>query len=146
MGDILPLFPDAKTAAPKFEVHEHCFISGPRANRWDYKFEHSHPNGDVPHTHEHTGPSSYTIDKDEWLRMTGLSGGGRKKFTAKPLGLQLVAIPRAAEDSAFEIIVCDPPAPPDFEGEGGGHHAAARMVLAFGLTPIVRRASPEEAA
>lgn len=141
------LFP---TPAPrKLEVHEHCIIRGPRANRWDSKFEHSHDGGDVPHTHPDTGPGSYTIDKDEWARATGLKGGGRKKFTAAPSGEQHEFIARTAEESAFEVLVGNPSAPPGFTGEGGGHHAAARMVLAHKLRPIVRSADgpePPEAA
>ena len=119
----------------KFEVHEHCYTSGPRSNRPGYKFEHSHFGGDVPHTHPNTGPASYAIDKDEWFRATGLQGGGRKKFTAKPSGEQLQTIPRTAEENTFEIHVSDPP--PGFVGTGGGLQAAARMVLAFGMTARV---------
>lgn len=122
----------------KLEVHEHSFIRGPRANRLGSSLQHSHEGGDVPHSHLDTGPAGYTIDKDEWLRATGLSGGGRKKFTKAPTGEQFPVIPRTPEESSFEVIVCDPPAPPGFTGEGGGHHAVARMVLAFGLRPVVK--------
>lgn len=139
------LFP---TPAPrKLEVHEHCIIRGPRANRtgaWPAgqgsTIEHSHDGGDVPHSHPETGPGSYTIDKDEWFRATGLKGGGRKKFTSAPTGEQFEFIARTAEESSFEVIVCDPPRPPGFTGEGGGHHAAARMVLGSRLTAVVRPA------
>lgn len=123
--------------AGSLEVHEHCFIRGPQANRPGYKFEHSHEGGDVPHTHPDTGPACYTIDKDAWFAATGLRGGGRKQFTPKPKGLRLAVIPRTAEESRFEIVVHDPSGPPGFTGQGGGHHAAARMVLAFGLRPVV---------
>lgn len=137
------LFPaPAKPAPVRLEVHEHCIIRGRRANGWNSSFEHSHEGGDVPHSHPDTGPASYTIDKDEWLRATGLKGGGRKKFTAKPTGEQFELIPRTAEESTFEIVVCDPPAPPGFVGEGGGMAAAARMTLGHRLTPLVRPANP----
>lgn len=122
----------------KLEVHEHIIISGPRNGQ---RIVHSHPGGDVPHKHEHTGPGCYTIDKDEWLRATGMRGGCRKKFTAEPSGEQFPAIPT---ETTFQIIVCDPSAPPGFKGEGGGHHAAARMMQAFNLTPIVRPGSPRK--
>lgn len=147
MGQV-SLFP---TPAPrKLEVHEHCVIRGPRANRsgpgWpvgqDSTIEHSHDGGNIPHSHPDTGPASYTIDKDEWLRATGMRGGGRKKFTPTPAGEQFEFIPRTAEERAFEVIACDPPAPPGFVGEGGGLSAAARMALAFGLRPIVKAAPP----
>ena len=124
----------------RFEVHQHAFISGPRARfagRPEAHLVHAHFGGDVAHSHPETGPASYTIDKDEWFRATGLKGGGRKKFTEEPSGEQLPVIPRTAEESRFEVIVCDPP--PGHEGqEGGGLAAAARMVLAFGLTAIVK--------
>lgn len=122
----------------RLEVHGHHIITGPRARGLHASFEHSHAGGDHPHTHPDTGPASYTIDKDEWLRATGLKGGGRKTFTAKPMGEQFELIPRPAAESTFEIIVHDPPAPPGFTGTGGGHSTAARMVLAFGLTPVIR--------
>jgi hypothetical protein len=134
-------FPSPK--ARKLEVHEHCFIDGPRsryAGTAASHLVHSHENGDVPHSHPDTGPASYTIDKDEWFRATGLKGGGRKKFTPAPTGEQFPFVARTPEEQQFEIIVCDPPAPPGFTGEGGGQHAAARMVLAFGLRPIVKAA------
>ena len=118
----------------KFEVHEHSFVRGPRArgSNWpDSKVAHSHFGGDVPHSHPDTGPASYTIDKDDWARATGMVGGGRKTFTAAPSGEQLKVIPRTAEESTFEIVVMDPPA--NFKGEGGGMVAAARMQLAFGM-------------
>ncbi len=135
-------FPKAAAPAVKLEVHEHCFVRGPRASGPAYKFEHSHEGGSTPHTHPDTGPASYTIDREEWLRATGMRGGGRKRFSARPTGEQFVAVPRTDEESYFEIIVGDPPAPPEFTGEGGGHHAAARMVLTFGLTPVVKFAGP----
>lgn len=141
MGEVT-LFPAPKR--PKLEVHEHSIIRGPRANSPRSSIEHSHEGGDVPHTHPETGPAHYTIDKDEWLRATGLRGGGRKRFTDAPAGEQLEFIARRPEDSVFEVIVCDPPAPPGFKGEGGGLHAAARMAMAFGLRPIVRAADDHE--
>src|SRR5690606_38998209 len=90
-------------AKRKYEVHTHAIISGPNANKsWCNKITHSHEGGDTPHEHEHAGPACYTIDKDEWFRATGLKGGGRKKFTARPDGPQLPLIPR--EPITFEVI------------------------------------------
>ena len=149
MAEPIPLFPDAPAAPrkPRLEVHEHHIIRGPRAHRtgaWPAgqgsSFEHSHDGGDVPHGHPDTGPAAYTIDKDDWYQRTGLKGGGRKKFTKAPTGEQFEFIARPPEDGAFEVIVCDPPAPPGFTGEGGGIYAAQRMVLAFGLRAEVKAA------
>lgn len=120
--------------AGHLEVHEHCFISGNRA-AWAGtdrgRLVHSHEGGDVSHEHPDTGPSSYTIDKDDWFLRTGLKGGGRKKFTAKPKGEQFPLIPRTREQNSFEVVVCDPPA--NFEGTGGGLYAMERMRLALGM-------------
>jgi hypothetical protein len=116
----------------RFEVHEHCFIRGDRANKsWLYKFSHSHEGGDVPHQHPDTGPASYTIDKDEWFLATGLRGGGRKKFSAKPSGEQFPIVELEDWQRSFEIIVGSPPK--DHQGEGPGLAPAARMILAFGM-------------
>lgn len=150
-----------------FEVHEHCYISGPNINLLTHKFSHSHPNGNVPHTHPDTGPSSYTIDKDEWFAATGLKGGGRKKFTAKPTGSQLPFTPRTAEEQVFYVVV-DPSYtdehvragidraeheafvaearaaeagqfPPARKGRPGRSGAAvANMALRFDMTPIYK--------
>jgi hypothetical protein len=147
MGDVLSLFSDQappKASKPKLEIHEHCFIRGPRARFAGADASHlvhSHVGGDVPHSHPDTGPASYTIDKDDWYARTGLQGGGRKKFTSAPTGEQFSTIPRTPEESTFGVIVCDPPAPSGFTGEGGGHHAAARMVLAFGMKADVKPAA-----
>lgn len=112
----------------KYEVHQHCWIAGPKANRSDlYKFEHSHAGGSEPHKHADTGPASYTIDKDEWFATTGLQGGGRKKFTAEPSGLQLDPVELEDWQKSFRIVVGPPPA--NHSGEGGGLATAARMVL-----------------
>lgn len=129
-----------RTKRPGLEVHEHSFIRGQRANRRGCTFAHSHEGGDVSHAHPDTGPSSYTIDKDEWAARTGMRGGGRKKFTAEPTGEQFDAtIPRTAEQQTFEVIVCDPPKGRQFEGvQGGGLAAAARMALTFKLRPVVK--------
>ena len=124
--------------ARAFEVHEHRFISGPRArgSAWPRStLVHSHFGGEAPHKHPDTGPSSYTIDKDEWFRVTGLKGGGRKQFTPAPSGEQLPVIRPSAEESSFEIHVMDPP--PGFVGSGGGMTTAARMVLGHRLKAVV---------
>lgn len=129
-----------ETTAVRLEIHEHCFVSGRRANGPYHKFEHCHPGGDVPHQHPDTGPASYTIDKDDWARMTGLSGGGRKKFSARPKGEQLPIVALERSQSEFEIIVCPPPE--HYKGDGPGLALPARMVLAFGMKAIVRGEAP----
>mgnify|MGYP001615278732 CR=1 FL=1 len=128
------------TAKPRaLEVHSHVFVSGPRANgmfirseqKTTSEFSHSHEGGDVPHSHPDTGPACYTIDKDDWMRATGMRGGGRKKFTDNPTGLQLPIVELEKWQTEFEIHISDPP--PDFEGQGAGIAPAARMCLAFGM-------------
>lgn len=127
------LFGTSKAPAKGYEVHEHCFISGPRSH-WAGsprgKLVHSHAGGDVYHTHPDTGPASFTIDKDEWFAATGLRGGSRKKFTKAPTGEQLPYIERQPGEGEFEIHVG--PNPPDWPATatGGGYAAACRMVMA----------------
>lgn len=124
----------------RLEVHEHAFTSG----RWD-KISHSHEGGDAPHEHPDTGPASYTIDKDEWARKTGLRGGGRKKYTAKASGEQFPLVPRGPQ--FFDVFVLDSalvagndgklrPIRPSDEILGGGP-VAERMQQACGLTARV---------
>lgn len=116
----------------KLEVHEHCIVSGPRANGGEH-IVHSHEGGDIPHQHPHTGPASYTIDKDDWARMTGgVEGGSRKRFTPKPEGEQLPIVDLEDWQKTFEIHYGNPPA--GFNGTGGGHLTAARMVLGCKMT------------
>jgi hypothetical protein len=134
------------------EVHQHIFITGKRANglfnpatqKTTAHFSHSHEGGDIPHTHPHTGPASYTIDKDEWFRSTGLRGGGRKKFTPKPAGEQMLFTERTVEENSFEIIVGPPPK--DQQGEGPGMALPMRMILGFGMTVSDIRGDDGEAA
>ncbi|HEY3887765.1 MAG TPA: hypothetical protein VGL73_04270 [Caulobacteraceae bacterium] len=116
----------------RLEIHEHCFVRGPRAGGWNYKLEHSHESGDGPHQHPHTGPAAFTIDKDEWLRATGLRGGGRKKFTAKPRGEQFPFVELEAWQREFEVVVCNPPA--EHKGEGPGLAPVVRMLLGHRMT------------
>ncbi|HEY3495343.1 MAG TPA: hypothetical protein VGK73_11680 [Polyangiaceae bacterium] len=121
---------------PKLEVHEHCYVTGPNAhNSVRYKFEHSHEGGDVPHVHEdsvhRTGPGCYTIDKDDWFRRTGLRGGGRKKFTSKPSGVQLPVV-RVDPPKIRVVIVGDAGAAAARGCEGPGADPIHRMQLAFG--------------
>lgn len=113
----------------QFEVHEHCYVSGPRANGAYYKFSHSHEGGDQPHQHPNTGPASYTIDKDEWFRATGLRGGGLKKFTTRPTGEQLPWQELEAWQKTFEVVIHGDPTPE--LGEGPGIAPAVRMVKQF---------------
>lgn len=125
------LFGSASTSPAKgYEVHEHCIISGPRhSGRLDRnRIVHSHEGGDVYHSHPHTGPASFVIDKDEWFAATGLRGGGRKKFTKTPNDEQLPYIARKLGEGEFEIHVGPPP--PGWTGSGGGYAAACRMIMA----------------
>jgi hypothetical protein len=126
--------PKADRPAKKgLEAHEHCFIRGERANKsWLYKFSHSHEGGDIPHQHPDTGPASYTIDKDEWLRATGLRGGGRKKFTKVPDGDQFPIVELEEWQKSFEIVVCPPPK--EFKGVGPGIALPLRLIKTFGMT------------
>lgn len=120
------------------EVHEHWRVSGP-----SHHLHHSHEGGDAPHQHHQYGPASYTIDKDEWLKATGLRGGGRKSFTAKPTGEQLPIKELEDWQKSFEIIVDEEScrrALAGTEATGAGVGPAARMVLAFKMTPLF----PEE--
>jgi hypothetical protein len=134
MGTAMP------ASQKSLDVHEHVFVSGPRSHgmfiratqKTTAHFSHSHEGGDVPHQHPDTGPASYTIDKDEWFRATGLRGGGRKKFTAKPNGEQFQIVELEDWQKSFEIIVGPPPK--EYHGEGPGISPAARMILGFGMT------------
>lgn len=120
----------ARTAR-SFEVHEHSYVSGPNANRGK-QLVHSHEGGSEPHGHQHTGPASYTIDKDEWFAATGLRGGSRKEFTKAPKGEQLPIVALEDWQTSFEIHHGEPP--PGWQGTGGGHATAARMVLGSRMT------------
>jgi hypothetical protein len=128
-----------KQSGKRLEVHEHSYVSGRYANgggyskdgRWITKVVHSHEGGDQPHQHEHTGPASYTIDKDEWLKATGLRGGGRKKFTAKPSGEQMPVVELEDWQKSFEVVICAPPKV--YVGEGPGIALPMRLVKTFGL-------------
>ena len=131
--------------AKTLEVHEHLYISGPYANGGAYgpdgkwhtgKFSHSHEGGDQPHRHAETGPSGYQIDKAEWFRETGLRGGGRKKFTAKPTGIQLPAIPLTLEERTFQVIIGKPT--PEQFGTGPGEALPMRLILGLKMTPTIR--------
>lgn len=121
----------------RLEVHEHSIISGPRSN-CRAKIVHSHEDGDIPHQHEHTGPATYTIDADDWREATGgAEGGSRKHFTNTPEGDQLPRVELEDWQKSFEIHYAEDPTG-GFKGvTGGGHLAAARMVLAFKMSAVV---------
>jgi hypothetical protein len=118
-----------------YEVHTHHFVSGPRSRagygtegKWrETKFSHSHRGGSLAHAHPHTGPASYTIDKDAWFKATGLRGGGRKKFTEQPTGEQLPLVDLEENQKSFEVIIGSP-TPPEW-GTGPGTAPIARMIL-----------------
>lgn len=130
------------TAKGGLEVHSHSFVSGKRAGghyerdgKWHTgTFEHSHEGGDVAHQHEHTGPASYTIDKDDWYRSTGLRGGGRKKFTVKPSGEQMPIVELEPWQRSFEVIFCAPTpsmGESGYMGEGPGIALPLRIAMGF---------------
>ena len=137
------------SARKTLEVHEHYFIRGPRANgrygpdgKWQTgKFSHSHAEGNRPHGHTDTGPSSYVIDKDDWYRSTGLRGGGRKKFTTKPSGEQFAIEELEDWQKSFEVILGEPtPAfgEPGYLGEGPGIALPLRIAKAFHIPFTVK--------
>jgi hypothetical protein len=122
----------------QFETHEHFFVSGPRSKsgygkdgKWqENRIRHSHPEGNVPHTHPATGPSFY--------------GYRNPKFTKRPTGEQMEVILRTPEENTFELIITDSAL---IHGETPigntpievlGFPAAQRMVDSFGLTCIIR--------
>ncbi len=128
------------------EVHSHHYLSSTSS------FEHSHEGGGVPHKHPDTGPATFVIDKDEWHAATGLDGGGRKKFTHKPTGPQLPIAELEDWQRTFRVVFVDEytdghagagisreafeASRAKFEARGAASaHAAAGMVLSFGMTP-----------
>ena len=132
MGEVLQTDLFGHKAPPKvkrLEVHEHCIISGPRAcQSWRNRIVHSHEGGDEPHSHLDMGPASYTIDKDDWARATGMKGGGCKRFTDAPSGEQFPIKELEQWQTEFEVHISYPP--PEFKGEGAGIAPIARMMLA----------------
>jgi hypothetical protein len=125
----------ARKRSANYEVHSHWFVTGPRSRgaynakgKWETgKFSHSHKGGDVPHRHPDTGPGSYTIDKDDWFRATGLRGGGRKKFTQQPSGEQMPLVELEEWQKSFEVHL-GKPTPAEW-GTGPGIGPAARMIF-----------------
>lgn len=121
----------------RLEIHEHHFVSGPHTKGFVQKFSHSHAGGEIPHQHPDTGPSAYTIDKDEWRKATGLRGGGRKEFSAKPTGEQMQWMPLTYEQSHFTVVAGGVSTIHEMGGAVG--QTAHRMIQAFGMTPILVR-------
>lgn len=132
-------------AAKTLELHTHSFTSGPRsrgsyANGFVTKFSHSHADGHRAHCHADTGPSSYTIDKDDWFRSTGLRGGGRKTFTVNPKGEQFPIEELEDWQKSFQVIICNPTpskGQPGYMGDGPGEALPLRLMLGFGIACIV---------
>lgn len=127
----------SKQATGTLETHEHCIISGPNANKsWLNKFTHSHEGGDKPHVHNdgthETGPGAYTIDKDEWRARTGMIGGGRKKFTTKPIGPQMPLV-RTDAPTMKIVIVGDGGAAAGRGASGPGLAVVDRLQLSLGM-------------
>lgn len=118
------------TTVNRLEVHEHCYVSGPKAARGVH-LVHSHEGGDRPHEHadeaHRTGPGSYTIDSKEWLRATGMRGGGKKRKTSKPTGPQLPIV--YVEPPRIDVVIV---------GDGGAALAAKSQATGAGESPVVR--------
>lgn len=140
MSDDCEIVYDLFGAVPKpkmLEVHEHSIISGPRAHHTQ-KIVHSHEDGEIPHQHPDTGPATYTIDKRDWFEASGgVDGGGEKEFTTAPQGEQLPRVELEDWQKGFEIHFAEDPTGGLKDVTGGGHLAAARMVLAFRMTAVV---------
>jgi hypothetical protein len=129
-------YPKEAPVVARLEIHRHANIhrSG--------EIIHSHDEGARPHQHAGYGPATYTIDKDEWARATGLKGGGRKKFSAAPTGQQLPIVELESWQRSFEIIV-DEESLARFHRQhpgatGGGEMTAARMILGSRMTATVK--------
>ena len=141
-----------------YEQHDHAFVTGPQRGQ---TLTHSHEGGSRGHRHEHTGPARFVIDKDAWAAATGLRGGGRKKYAAKPSGPQLPLVPLTREQSTFNVVFVDHYtdghrmagiSPKDFAAMREGFarlpasgHAVAHMVQAFDMTPIYELRRPDDA-
>src|SRR6266487_5014440 len=113
-----PTFRDLAVDRSGLEVHEHTFVSGPRAHGGCYsprgtwqlsKFSHSHEGGERPHQHPNCGPAAFTIDQADWFRATGLKGGGRKTFTPGPTGEQFPIKELEDWQTSFEVVIVGPP-------------------------------------
>jgi len=130
-------------ASVRLEVHRHTFVSGPRSrgmfipktHRTTSDCSHSHAGGSEPHQHPDTGPATYVIDRDEWARATRFCGGGRKTYTARPIGEQMPRVELDEWQKSFEVIICDPPK--EYRGEGPGIALAERLVQQFRMTYTV---------
>jgi len=120
--------------AKTLEVHNHAFISGPRSRFSGASVTHSHEGGSIPHKHSNTGPGSYVIDKDQWFQATGLRGGGRKKYTAKPSGEQMPRVELEEWQKSFKVIIYDRGDMPASAGEGPGAALPLRLVMECGMT------------
>jgi hypothetical protein len=134
--------PAKRTNKMPLEVHEHWFVSGPRASSPYPEVRHichSHPGGTIPHQHPNMGPASYTIDKDEWLAKTGLRGGGKKKFTAQPSGEQFAWVALTPEQNTFELHIVGPAMRTKQYGDGPGIALPLRMILGHGMRMRVVR-------
>lgn len=119
----------------QFEVHDHCYISGPNsryAGQERSHLVHSHEGGDQPHVHEdelhRTGPASYTIDAETWARATGMRGGGTKRFTREPTGVQL-PLRQVDPPQIHVVVVGDGGASVAGENTGAGEAPVLRMML-----------------
>jgi hypothetical protein len=114
------------------EVHEHWIIKSNISP--SPRLIHSHFGGDAYHEHPGYGPGSYTIDKNEWLKKTGMAGERKKRFTAKPSGPQVPLI--EVEPTPF-VVVMGPPSPPAW-GSGPGISLPERISQSFKLPYIIK--------
>jgi hypothetical protein len=67
--------------ATYLEVHEHASLTTGKTVR------HSHENPMA--AHKGRGPAAFDVCAECWRRSTGLKGGGQKRYTKRPTGVQL---------------------------------------------------------
>lgn len=66
-----------------------------------------------------------------------MAGGGRKRFTSKPEGEQLPRVDLEDWQKSFEVHHAEDPTGGLGDVIGGGHFAAARVMLAFKMEAVV---------
>jgi hypothetical protein len=133
------------TAKPRYEQHEHRYVSGNRPH-----VKHAHEGGERPHQHAEMGPAAYT---------------GRKEASrARPTGPQFPTVELEDAQRMFRVVFVDrytteherngttperfAAQREDFRALMAGEDEAddgvvARMVGTFRMTPIYEIETPE---